>query len=114
MLQIMKDNMSLSKKNARFNHKTVGVIKDYLCFRFIRSDDKLRKYAKTRNSLYFRKGLHKLDKEADIGFIIRHIRILRYFLKTVLDKDQLALLKLKSKRFIPSEDEKKPATTHKK
>ena len=70
--------------------------------------------SKTRNSLYFRKGLFKLDKEADIGFIIRHIRILRYFLKTVLDKDQLALLKLKSKSYIPSEDEKPPANTHKK
>ena len=28
-----------------------------------------------------------LDKEMDVAFIIRHIRILRYFLKTVLDKD---------------------------
>ena len=39
---------------------------------------------------------------------------MRYFLKTVLDKDQLALLKLKSKSYIPSDDEKPPANTHKK
>ena len=50
----------------------------------------------------------------DIGYIIKQIRILRYFLKTVLDKDQLALLKLKSKEFLPSENEEKPASTHKK
>ena len=110
----MQDNIGGSKKKANFNHKTIGVIKDYLCFRFLRSNNHLRKQARTRNSLYFRKGLLKLDKEADIGFIIRHIRILRYFLKTVLDKDQLALLKLKSKSFIPSEDEKPPSNTHKK
>ena len=83
----MQDNIDGSRKKANFNHKTIGVIKDYLCFRFLRSNDHLRKQARTRNSLYFRKGLMKLDKEADIGFIIRHIRILRYFLKTVLDKD---------------------------
>ena len=40
----------------------------------------------------------------DIGFIIRHVRILRYFLKTVLESDQLALLKLKQKELIESSD----------
>lgn len=45
----------------------------------------------------------------DISYIIRHVRILRYFLKTVLDKDQRVLLKLKSTELIPSsEDESKP------
>ena len=42
----------------------------------------------------------------DIGYIIRHVRILRYFLKTVLEKDQLALLKLKTKDRIDSEENK--------
>ncbi len=41
----------------------------------------------------------------DIGYVIRHVRILRYFLKTVLDKDQRILLKLKSTEFIPSTDD---------
>ena len=45
----------------------------------------------------------------DIGYVIRYVRILRYFLKTVLDKDQRVLLKLKSTEFIPSsEDDRKP------
>ena len=42
----------------------------------------------------------------DIGYIIRQVRILRYFLKSVLEKDQLALLKLKSKDRIDSADNK--------
>lgn len=41
----------------------------------------------------------------DIGYVIRHVRILRYFLKTVLDKDQRILLKLKSTEFLPSTDD---------
>ena len=53
-----------------------------------------------------------LDKEMDIGYVIRHIRILRFFLKTVLDKDQRVLLKLKSTEFIPSSDDaRKPKTS---
>jgi len=49
-----------------------------------------------------------LDKEMDIGYVVKHVRILRYFLKTVLDKDQRVLLNLKSTEFIPSsEDERK-------
>ena len=44
----------------------------------------------------------------DISYVIRHVRILRYFLRTVLDKDQRVLLKLKSTEYIKSsEDERK-------
>ena len=51
----------------------------------------------------------------DIAFIIRHVRILRYFLKTVLDKDQRLLLKLKSTEYIPSsDDENQPIKGEKK
>ena len=58
--------------------------------------------------LFFLKGKDKLDKEMDISYVIRHIRILRYFLRTVLDKDQRVLLKLKSTEYIKSsEDERK-------
>ena len=113
-MEHMNDALGDSKKKANFNHKTIGVIFNYICFRFLRSSDYLRKYRGTRNSLYFKLGLEKLDKEADIGYMIKQIRILRYFLKTVLDKDQLALLKLKAKEFIPSEDERPPASTHEK
>ena len=46
----------------------------------------------------------------DIGYIIRQVRILRYFLKTVLDRDQYCLLKLKSTALIETtDDETKPA-----
>ncbi len=41
----------------------------------------------------------------DIAYIIRQVRILRYFLKTVLDRDQYCLLKLKSTALIPSSDD---------
>ena len=41
----------------------------------------------------------------DISYIIRQVRILRYFLKTVLDNDQYCLLKLKSTDLIPSSDD---------
>jgi len=39
-----------------------------------------------------------------MGYIVRQVRILRYFLKTVLDKDQRVLMKLKTQTFIPSEE----------
>lgn len=43
----------------------------------------------------------------DIGYVIRYVRILRYFLKTVLDKDQRVILKLKSTEFLPSSDDER-------
>ena len=97
---------ALGKNKARFTHKTVGVLSMYLCCRFLRDRDWLRKHPSARQTLYFQKGLQKLDREMDIGYIIRQVRILRYFLKTVLEKDQLALLKLKSKDHIDSAENK--------
>jgi hypothetical protein len=41
------------------------------------------------------RGMKGLDKEFDAAYIIRQLRIMRYFLRTVLDKDQRVLLKLK-------------------
>ena len=46
-----------------------------------------------------------MNKEGDIYYIIQNIRIMRYFLKTVLDKDQRVLLKLKSRELIESAEE---------
>ena len=103
----MQEVIGDPKKKAHFNHKTIGVILNYLCFRFIRSVNSLRKSPSTRNSLYFKQGLEGLDKEMDIGYMIKQIRTLRYFLKTVLDRDQLALLKLKSKELIQSSCDEK-------
>lgn len=50
-----------------------------------------------------------MNKECDLGYIIQQIRIMRYFLKTVLSKDQRTLLKLKSKEIVPSDDPEKPS-----
>ena len=102
----------LGKVKVDFNFKTSGIIKMFGCLRLIRNRDKLRKKSKdTRQVLFFLKGREALDKEMDIGYVIRYVRILRYFLKTVLDKDQRVLLKLKSTEFIPSsDDERKPTS----
>lgn len=101
---------SLGWGKANFKFKTTGIIGMMACLRIIRKRESLRKTSSsTRQVLFYLKGRDKLDKEMDISYIIRHVRILRYFLKTVLDKDQRVLLKLKSTEFIPSsEDESKP------
>ena len=65
-MEHMVEAIGDKNKKANFNHKTIGVILNYLCFRFVRPNAYLRKHPSTRNSLYFKKGLEKLDKEADI------------------------------------------------
>lgn len=56
-----------------------------------------------------------MNKEADLGHMIKSIRIMRYFLKTVLTKDQRVLLKLKQRDIVPSAEEGQPEEdTHKK
>ena len=104
IVQSMKFSLGWTDR-AKFNHKTLGVILNYLCLRVARDRDTLRNSARTRTDLYFDKGLEKLNKEADISYIIRHVRILRFFLKTVLSKDMRILLKLKSAEFITSDED---------
>ena len=78
----------LGKVKVDFNFKTGGIIKMFACLRIARNREFLRKNSKeTRQVLFFLKGREQLDKEMDIGYVIRYVRILRYFLKTVLDKD---------------------------
>ena len=81
-------------------------MKSYICGRWFVSWDFLKKKPDRRQSLYFFRGLNRLDKEADLGYIIKNVRIMRYFLRTVLDKDQRVLLKLKAKEFLNSDNEK--------
>ena len=96
----------LGKGKVNFSFATMGIIKMMVCLRIIRSRKYLRNKSKgTRDVLYFLKGRERLDKEMDISYIVKHVRILRYFLRTVLDKDQRVLLKLKSTEFIPSSDD---------
>lgn len=77
----------------------------YACLRIARNRQTLRNNKDLRQDYYFQQGLDKLNKEADLGFIIKNIRIMRYFLKTVLSKDQRVLLKLKAKDLVTSADE---------
>ena len=78
----------LGKTKVNFNFKTTGIIGMMFCLRIMRKRESLRmKSRATRQVLFFLKGKDKLDKEMDISYVIRHIRILRYFLRTVLDKD---------------------------
>ena len=114
MFQSMQRTLGAGK--ADFVYKTKGILATAFCCRLMRGRKFLRRHsAATRQVLYFSKGREHLDKEMDIAFIIRHIRILRYFLKTVLDKDQRVLLKLRSTEYIPSsDDERKPTIGEKK
>ena len=100
----------LGEGKADFVYKTTSIIASILCCRMARKREFLRKHSPaTRQVLYFAKGREMLNKEMDIAFIIRHVRILRYFLRTVLDKDQRVLLKLKSHEYIPSSDDERKA-----
>jgi hypothetical protein len=82
----MKKNFGESTK-AKFDYKTTSVLKQYLCCRMMRDRQTLRKYRQTRSDFYFYQGLDHLNKESDMAYIIKQIRIMRYFLKTVLSKD---------------------------
>jgi hypothetical protein len=76
------------KRQAKFDHLTGGVVGMYACCYFFRARAKLAKIKGTgRNTLFFLKGLDRLNKEADLSHIVKNGRILRFFLKTVLDKD---------------------------
>jgi hypothetical protein len=94
------------KQKARYKFKTGAILKSYCCGRWFVDWEALKHSPDARQSLYFFRGLNRLDKEADLGYIIQNVRIMKYFLRTVLDKDQRVLLKLKSREFLDSENEK--------
>jgi len=75
------------KQRATFNFTTLAIITNLCCCRHLKSQESLRKNPKGRNMLYFNKGLERMNKECDLAYIVKHIRILRFFLRTVLDKD---------------------------
>ena len=110
-LPLKKSMQKVSGKGSQVEFKmfSTNLIAMYLCCRFMRANDTLRRYPKGRQVLFFNKGLEHLNKEMDLGYIIRHVRILRYFLKTVLESDQLALLKIKQKELIESSDQGVPS-----
>ena len=50
-------------------------------------------------------GEEKLNKELDIGSILKKLRRFSYFMKLSLNKNQRDLLKIKSSKFLPSSDD---------
>jgi len=62
---------AFGKNRAKFDYLTVGVLKYYCCCRIIMSNETLRKKEKYRNDLYFNRGLNALNKEFDVGYIIK-------------------------------------------
>lgn len=93
---------------ANFDMKTGSIIWHYLTCRIVKDRQTLRNNWRSRNDYYFYQGLDKLNKEGDLGYIIKNIRVMRYFLKTVLEKDQRVLLKLKDKEIVSSADSDAP------
>jgi hypothetical protein len=49
--------------------------------------------------------MEHIDKELDIGYIIKKIRALNVFMKMSLDKDQRKLLKMRVSQFINSDED---------
>lgn len=64
----------------------------------------LRRYKHSRNALYYKLGTEHIDKEMDVGNIIKKIRTLNFFMKMILDTDQRKLLKLRSSKAIESDE----------
>ena len=95
--------------SADFKHKTWDIIMHHVCLRAVNDRTRMRFNKSTRKNLFFEKGKEYLDKEMDVAYIVRQIRLLRYFLKSVLDKDQYCLLKLKGTSLIPSSDDETKA-----
>ena len=116
IIESMRKTLGYVQK-ANFNHTTIDVLKHHICLRIIGDRRKLRDHPKTRNALFWNKGREALDKEMDLAYILRQVRILRYFLKTVLDKDQYCMMKMKGTALIPSTDDETkpiPGKNHKK
>jgi hypothetical protein len=78
---------SLGGKKADFIYDAWGIFKTYLFCRMVQPRATLKKFERTRNDLYYSKGLERLNSEADIANLIGQLRTMRYFLKTVLNKD---------------------------
>jgi hypothetical protein len=101
-------SQGFGQMKANFDMKTGSIIWHYLTCRIVRDRQTLRNNWRSRNDYYFYQGLDKLNKEGDLGYIIKNIRIMRYFLKTVLEKDQRVLMKLKDKEIVSSADSDAP------
>lgn len=80
-------------------------MKSLICCTYFLSRNTLRKTPKGRTILNYKLGIEHIDKDLDIGNIIKALRRLNYFMKMILDVDQRKLLKLRSGKFINSDQE---------
>ncbi len=94
-----------SKETVKLNLTTTGILLQYVFCRICKSRQSLRNNPNSRQDYYFYQGLDKLNKEGDISYLIKNIRIMRYFLKTVLSKDQRVLLNLKKSENVSSDSD---------
>jgi hypothetical protein len=92
-------------KRAKFNFKTTDILKSICCCRYYQTRQTLRKTPSGRVILNYKLGLEHIDKDLDIGNIIKKIRTLNFFMKIILEKDQRKLLKLRSSKLIHSDEE---------
>jgi len=99
----------IAEKKARFRFKTMDILKSLICCTYIFPRERLRKSASRRIILNYKLGLEHIEKDLDIGNIIKKIRTLNYFMKMILDTDQRKLLKLRSSKLIQSDED--PATS---
>jgi hypothetical protein len=77
----------ISEPKAAFGYKTTDILKYMLCCRMLMKRSKMRTRLDRRRDLYFKLGLEHIDKELDIGNLVKKIRILTFFMKMILDTD---------------------------
>lgn len=96
---------ALNSKKAAFKMSTFEFMKHDLCCMCLKPRSKLRNSVPDRKILNYRMGLDRINKEMDIGVVLKKIRMFSFFMKSQLTKNQRNLLKLKSSRYIPSSDD---------
>lgn len=84
---------------------TCDFLRHDICCKFFCPSNSLRNSVEDRKIINYRAGERKLNKELDIGVVLKKIRQFSYFMKSMLTKNQINLLKLKSSKFLPSSDE---------
>ena len=97
-------------KKAEFRFSTRDALWGLICCKDIFHRDTMRDTIFNRKVLNFNKGVEKMNKELVIGVVLNALRRFAFFYKTMLDRNQRNLLKLKSSKFIPSSDDMKGVT----
>ena len=93
------------QKKAKFQMHTFDFIYAAICCKCFYSKKKLRDSVSDRKILNYRLGAEKINKELDVGVILKKLRQFSHFMKVMLTKNQMNLLKLRSSKFLPSSDD---------